>query len=84
VHAAIERGYLDRNEWEFYFVGRCLEEVQLPYGIRPHLVSNLGWSEYPALLRTVDIGLSLMNTPHRSYPPLDLAACGAVVGVQYD
>ena len=26
----------------------------------------------------VDLGLSLMSTPHPSYPPLDLAACGAV------
>jgi hypothetical protein len=28
---------------------------------------------------TIDVGLSLMYTPHPSYPPLDLAASGAVV-----
>ena len=27
----------------------------------------------------MDVGLSLMDTPHPSYPPLDLAAAGAVV-----
>jgi hypothetical protein len=27
----------------------------------------------------MDVGLSLMYTPHPSYPPLDLAASGAVV-----
>ena len=27
----------------------------------------------------MDLGLSLMATPHPSYPPLDLAAAGAVV-----
>jgi len=30
------------------------------------------------LIRRADVGLSLMSTPHPSYPPLDLAACGAI------
>jgi hypothetical protein len=40
---------------------------------------HLNWQQYAAVLRTIDVGLSLMYTPHPSYPPLDLAACGAVV-----
>ena len=36
------------------------------------------WPDYAALIRRVDVGLSLMSSPHPSYPPLDLAACGAV------
>jgi hypothetical protein len=40
---------------------------------------NLPWSEYAALIREIDVGLSLIDTPHPSYPPLDLAASGAVV-----
>jgi hypothetical protein len=31
------------------------------------------------VVRSVDLGLALMDTPHPSYPPLDLAASGAVV-----
>jgi hypothetical protein len=30
------------------------------------------------LMRTADLGLALTYTPHPSYPPLDLAACGAI------
>jgi len=37
------------------------------------------WADYAQLVRTADLGLSLMYTPHPSYPPLDLAASGAVV-----
>lgn len=36
------------------------------------------WAEYSALLQTIDIGLTLMDTPHPSYPPLDLACSGAI------
>jgi hypothetical protein len=39
----------------------------------------LGWADYQALVRTMDAGFVLMDTPHPSYPPLDLAASGAAV-----
>jgi hypothetical protein len=47
--------------------------------VRPTLIENLGWHEYQQLLRRMDLGLSLMASPHSSYPPLDLAAAGAAV-----
>src|SRR5579864_6155032 len=59
--------------------GRDLEPVALPRGVRPTLIENLGWHDYQQLLRRMDLGLSLMASPHSSYPPLDLAAAGAVV-----
>jgi O-antigen biosynthesis protein len=43
------------------------------------MLGNLGWREYGELVRGVDLGVSLMATPHPSYPPLDLAASGAAV-----
>jgi hypothetical protein len=79
VAAAIERGVLREDEWDFHFVGSDLPPIVLPGGIRPHVSQNLAWEDYAALVRSVDVGLSLMNTPHPSYPPLDLAASGAVV-----
>ena len=39
----------------------------------------MNWSAYAELVGSVDLGLCLMSTPHPSYPPLDLAASGAVV-----
>jgi hypothetical protein len=79
IGAAIEDGILRPEDWNFYFVGRSLRETRLPRNVNPLILQNLSWSEYAALLRSIDLGLCLMDTPHPSYPPLDLAACGAVV-----
>jgi hypothetical protein len=79
IEACLEEGMLDPEGWEIHFVGRDLEDVILPRGVRPHLAQNLPWTEYLSLVRQIDVGLSLMDTPHPSYPPLDLAAAGAVV-----
>lgn len=75
---AIGRGILKADEWEVHFVGSRIPAVTLPAGVTPVISENLPWPEYAALIRSVDVGLSLMATPHPSYPPLDLAACGAV------
>jgi hypothetical protein len=79
IAGAIECGHLDPATWEFFFIGRDLQPVALPGGVRPTLIENLGWHEYQQLLRRMDLGLSLMASPHSSYPPLDLAAAGAAV-----
>jgi WsaF, C-terminal domain/WsaF, N-terminal domain len=79
IEACLEEGILDPQAWEIHFVGRDLEDIVLPRGVRPRLAQNLPWAEYLGLVRRMDMGLSLMDTPHPSYPPLDLAAAGAVV-----
>lgn len=79
IAAVMEDGLLDPEEWDVFFVGRDLEKLVLPGGVPPHLRQNLPWAEYVDLVRTMDAGLCLMDTPHPSYPPLDLAASGAVV-----
>jgi hypothetical protein len=79
ISGAIESGLLDPATWDFFFIGRDLEPVVLPGGVRPTLIENLGWHDYQRLLRRMDLGLSLMASPHSSYPPPDLAAAGAVV-----
>jgi hypothetical protein len=81
---AIERGLLPPNLWDFHFVGSNVPHVELPLGVRPTIHDTLPWSEYAALIRRTDLGLSLMATPHPSYPPLDLAASGAVVVTNAD
>ena len=78
IGAAIQDGTLRPEKWNFTFVGRDLSPVLLPFGVRPKLIENLPWAEYAALIRHTDLGLSLIDTPHPSYPPLDLAASGAV------
>ena len=79
VNAAIEQGLLEPDEWEVHFVGSGgIPPIALSRGVVPMIHENLPWPEYAALIRRIDVGLSLMSTPHPSYPPLDLAACGAV------
>ncbi len=78
IDEAISANILDPAEWRFHFVGSSIPTVQLNCGVTPVVSENLPWPAYAALIRGVDLGLSLMSTPHPSYPPLDLAACGAV------
>jgi hypothetical protein len=77
--AAIDTRILDPDEWDFYAVGNAAETIRLPGGVPVHAFPALSWDDYTALVRRMDLGLSLMHTPHPSYPPLDLAAAGAVV-----
>jgi hypothetical protein len=79
IGEATEQGILDPSEWQIYFVGKDLDPAWADLPFRPILKENLAWADYTALVRQMDLGLSLMYTPHPSYPPLDLAACGAVV-----
>ena len=79
VGAAIEEAILPPNDWRFVFGGRKIERIVLPCGVSPEIRENLPWAEYAAMIRQIDLGLSLMDSPHPSYPPLDLAASGAVV-----
>ena len=78
IDASVARGVLDPNEWDFTFVGKDLCELTLAGAVKPVLLENLEWSDYTTVVRRTDLGLSLMYTPHPSYPPLDLAASGAI------
>ncbi|MFL5280762.1 MAG: hypothetical protein ACJ8AW_07105 [Rhodopila sp.] len=79
ISAAIEEGVFDPAEWDFHFAGSNAEPLTLPHGARAMFSPPMAWSDYAAFIRRMDVGLSLMYTPHPSYPPLDLAASGAVV-----
>ena len=79
LSAAIEEGILDPQEWDFHFVGHDASPVSLPRGAKALFSGPMSWSDYAAFVRRMDVGLSLIYTPHPSYPPLHLAASGAVV-----
>lgn len=76
---AVEQGLLDPDAWELYLVGRRTPELTFPRDVKPHVVEGLDWLAYQDLVRTIDAALVLMDTPHPSYPPLDLAAAGVPV-----
>ena len=79
LEEAVTRGIVDLARWDIVLVGKDVPRVVLGGSTTPEIRENLSWGEYAQLAGTVDLGLCLMYTPHPSYPPLDLAASGAVV-----
>ena len=79
LDAAVGSGVLPRERWRVHLVGRGVPQMDFCDGSRPVLHDALSWAEYHELLGGIDLGLSLMASPHPSYPPLDLAAGGSVV-----
>jgi hypothetical protein len=78
IEHAIARNVLHLDDWDIVLVGKDIPAVTFGGDYSPTVYESLNWSQYAQLLGTVDLGLSLMYTPHPSYPPLDLAASGAV------
>lgn len=71
-------GLFDES-WKLHSMGEKVGDIYLP---RDQVVEELPWmgfGEYAARMRSCDILLSLMLSPHPSYPPLEGAASGAVV-----
>jgi hypothetical protein len=79
IQQALSEGIFPTDEWEFYFAGHGIPKISLPGNMKIHLIQNLNWQEYSEIISTMDLGFCLMLSPHPSYPPLDLAATGAVV-----
>jgi len=79
INHALLNKTLDPNEWEVYLVGSNIKAFAFDDGTIPRILTSLSWAEYLDFLKGIDIGMSLMATPHPSYPPLDLASAGAVV-----
>lgn len=79
LEQSLVTGALDPERWELHLVGKDIPEFTFSSPVEVHRHENLSWRAYAELVRSMDLGLSLMYTPHPSYPPLDLAASGAVV-----
>jgi len=80
LQGAILSGDLDPGEWEFWGIGPDkFAPVSLGGGA---VLRHWPWQDitaYASLLRESDVLLSLMLSPHPSYPPLDMAASGGLV-----
>ncbi len=81
IHALMEaakRGAFG-DDWEILSAGESHWSISLAPGIILRSLGKLPLEEYKRLLSEIDIGLSLMLSPHPSYPPLEMAAAGAWV-----
>ncbi|OYU87888.1 MAG: hypothetical protein CFE29_20920 [Bradyrhizobiaceae bacterium PARB1] len=72
----LEERVISSASWEFLALGN--EAPLLSLGKRAVLVPLpwQGFAEYAKTMREADVLLSLMLSPHPSYPPLEMAACG--------
>jgi len=67
------------DSWRLCSMGESVGDVYLPHG---KVMEELPWQDfahYAASMRSCDVLLSLMLSPHPSYPPLEGAASGAIV-----
>lgn len=65
----------DAAEWDVVSAGELREDLDLG-GVRIRALGKLDIGAYGELLSTSAVGLSLMVSPHPSYPPLEMAAFG--------
>jgi hypothetical protein len=79
LRAAVTAGLFGEQGWEFIGMGEHFEPIALGKGFVLKPAPWLDFSGYGALLRSADVLLSLMLSPHPSYPPLEVAACGGIV-----
>ena len=79
IAGAISAGTFSPSEWNVHLVGKDVPNLIFPNGVVPNRVAGLSWTDYQSFVKNMDAGFVLMDTPHPSYPPLDLAAAGAAV-----
>jgi tetratricopeptide (TPR) repeat protein/glycosyltransferase involved in cell wall biosynthesis len=80
LRAAVEAGLFGDVGWEFIGMGEFQSFDPIPLG-RGYSLTAAPWLDfdgYAAQMRSADILLSLMFSPHPSYPPLEMAACGGI------
>ena len=70
---------IDPADWEFLGMGDKFAPIDLGSGARLEPAPWLDLDGYARQMRESDVLLSLMLSPHPSYPPLEMAACGKPV-----
>lgn len=83
ITEAVRRGILNPKEWEIISAGELHPTVQIQDDLVIRSIGKVSLEEYAQILQTVDVGVSLMLSPHPSYPPLEIAASGALCVTNY-
>jgi glycosyltransferase involved in cell wall biosynthesis len=78
LEKAVSDGTFDPQRWEFVGMGESFRPVPLGRGATLVPAPWLDLAGYAKQMRDSDILLSPMLSPHPSYPPLEMAACGGV------
>ena len=79
LRQAVSTGVIDKDTWEVWAMGEKLNPVPLGNGVVLNPLPWMNFEAYAERVRTADLLLSLMLSPHPSYPPLEMAASGKFV-----
>ena len=79
LRAAAAEGIFDGAAWEFRAIGQELDDLPLSGRHVLQATPWLSYEDYAAFLGEADVLLSLMLSPHTSYPPLEMAVAGGSV-----
>jgi glycosyltransferase involved in cell wall biosynthesis len=79
LREAVATGAIDSRGWDVWAMGENLEPVALGNGVFLNPLPWMSFEDYAKRVRTADLLLSLMLSPHPSYPPLEMAASGKLV-----
>lgn len=66
----------DAKEWTILSAGEMHDDIPLGEGIVLHSVGKLSLQEYAEVMLGTYAGISLMVSPHPSYPPLEMSTFG--------
>jgi len=71
--------YEHASDWTVVSAGEQHHDIDLGHDTVLRSVGKLSFAEYADLLRSSAIGVSLMISPHPSYPPLEMSHLGLLV-----
>lgn len=71
--------YSPATDWRILSAGETFAQIDLGRGCQICSLGKLAIEDYADILSCTAIGMSLMISPHPSYPPLEMAAFGARV-----
>lgn len=75
----VASGVIDNDNWEVWAMGEKLSPVALGNDVFLNPLPWMSFEVYAERVRKADLLLSLMLSPHPSYPPLEMAASGKLV-----
>ena len=79
LRLAAQEGLFHPDEWEIVSFGARIPEFHLSPRQIMRRAPWMSYADYARYLGETDILLSLMLSPHTSYPPLEMATAGGVV-----
>ncbi|WP_051598557.1 glycosyltransferase [Selenomonas ruminantium] len=71
--------YAYASDWRILSAGEDFPDINLENGVVLHSVGKLSLADYAKMMLDTYAGISLMISPHPSYPPLEMATFGVKV-----